>query len=34
MQPVGNTPEQFAIFMKEELARWEPIIRRANITLD
>jgi len=34
MEPVGSTPEQFAAFMREELARWEPIVRRNNIALD
>ena len=34
MDPVGNTPEQFAAYMKEELERWGPVIRRSNIKLD
>ncbi|MDQ3026244.1 MAG: tripartite tricarboxylate transporter substrate binding protein [Pseudomonadota bacterium] len=34
MEPVGNSPEQFAAFMREELERWGPIIRRNNIKLD
>lgn len=34
MEPVGSTPEDFAAFMREELARWEPIVRRSNIALD
>jgi tripartite-type tricarboxylate transporter receptor subunit TctC len=34
MEPVGSTPENFAAFMRDELARWEPIIRHGNITLD
>lgn len=34
MEPVGNTPEQFAAFMREELERWGPIIRSNNIKLD
>ncbi|MEO5677275.1 MAG: tripartite tricarboxylate transporter substrate-binding protein, partial [Usitatibacter sp.] len=34
MDPVGNSPEQFAAFMREELERWGPIIRRNNIKLD
>lgn len=34
MEPVGSTPEQFAAFMREERARWAPIIRRAHITLE
>ena len=34
MDPVGNSPEQFAAFMREELERWGPIIRTNNIKLD
>ena len=34
MDPVGNSPEEFAAFMREELERWGPIIRTNNIKLD
>jgi tripartite-type tricarboxylate transporter receptor subunit TctC len=34
MEPVGNTPEQFAAYMREELQRWAPVIRKNRITLD
>ena len=34
MEPVGNTPEQFAAYMREELERWGPVIRQNKITLD
>ena len=34
MEPVGNTPEQFAAYMREELRRWGPVIRKNRITLD
>ena len=34
MEPVGSTPEQFAAYMREELERWGPLIRRNHITLD
>jgi tripartite-type tricarboxylate transporter receptor subunit TctC len=34
MEPVGGTPQQFAAFMREELARWAPVIRRAGVTID
>jgi tripartite-type tricarboxylate transporter receptor subunit TctC len=34
MEPVGNTPSEFSAYMKEELARWGPIIRANRITLD
>ncbi len=34
MDPVGNSPAQFAAFMREELERWGPIIQTNNIKLD
>jgi tripartite-type tricarboxylate transporter receptor subunit TctC len=34
MEPVGSTPGQFAAYMREELERWGPVIRRNHITLD
>ena len=34
MEPVGNSPQEFAAYMKEELERWGPIIRKNNIALD
>jgi tripartite-type tricarboxylate transporter receptor subunit TctC len=34
MEPVGDSPQDFAAYMKEELERWGPIIKKNNITLD
>jgi tripartite-type tricarboxylate transporter receptor subunit TctC len=34
MDPVGDTPEAFAAFMRAELARWTPVIRRAGVSID
>ena len=34
MEPVGSTPTEFAAYMKEELERWGPIIKKNNIQLD
>lgn len=34
MQPVGDTPAQFAAFMKEEYERWAPVIRKSGIRLE
>ena len=31
MQPVGNTPEEFATQIKRELPKWAKIVREANI---
>ena len=33
-QPVSNTPEQFAAFIKAETDKWGKVIRSANITAD
>jgi tripartite-type tricarboxylate transporter receptor subunit TctC len=30
-EPVGSTPEQFAAFMKEDVARWDKIIKQAGV---
>lgn len=31
MQPVGNTPGEFAAFIREDLARWQKVIKAAGI---
>ena len=34
IEPVGNTPEQFAGQIREDLARWEKVVRQAGIKLE
>lgn len=34
MEPLMNTPEQFGTFVKQEIARWHPLIKQLNIRLD
>ncbi len=34
VEPVGNTPAQFAELLKSETVRWHKLIRDLNITLD
>ncbi len=34
MEPEPGTPAQFAAFMKEELAKWGPVIKRSGATID
>lgn len=34
MEPVGNTPAEFAQYMDEELQRWEPLIKRLNLSVN
>jgi tripartite-type tricarboxylate transporter receptor subunit TctC len=34
MEPIGNSPKEFADFMQSELKRWAPIIQRNKISLD
>ena len=33
MTPTGGTPEQLADYIKSENAKWGPIIKEANISL-
>jgi tripartite-type tricarboxylate transporter receptor subunit TctC len=32
--PVGNTPAQFAAFIREEQQRWEKVVKQAGITFE
>lgn len=32
--PVGNTPEEFAAFIKAEQSKWGKVIREANVRID
>jgi len=34
LEPVGNAPEEFASFVKADLARWAKVIREANIRVE
>src|ERR1700694_4523233 len=34
VQPVGNTPEQFAAVIREDLARWSKVIKTAGIKVE
>ena len=34
MEPVGDSTQEFTAYLKEELDRWGPIIKKNNITLD
>jgi len=34
IEPVGNTPEQFAAQMRADLSRWEKVVKAANIKVD
>jgi tripartite-type tricarboxylate transporter receptor subunit TctC len=33
-EPVGNTPEELAQWMKEETQRWREVIRSGNVVID
>jgi tripartite-type tricarboxylate transporter receptor subunit TctC len=33
-EPVGNTPEEFAAFMKKESTRWADVIKKAGLGLE
>lgn len=32
-QPVGNSPDEFARYLRDEIAKWRAVIQRANVTL-
>jgi tripartite-type tricarboxylate transporter receptor subunit TctC len=31
---IGSTPSEFAVFIKEEQARWSEVVRKAGIKAD
>jgi tripartite-type tricarboxylate transporter receptor subunit TctC len=33
-EPVGNTPEQFAAFIRSEMTRYAKIVRDARVTVE
>jgi tripartite-type tricarboxylate transporter receptor subunit TctC len=33
-EPMAGTPEAFASFMQEEMARWAPVVKQAGVKLD
>ena len=34
VRPIGGTPEEFAEYLKKDRAKWDGVIRAANIRLD
>jgi len=32
--PVGNTSQEFAVWLKAEIAQWAKVVKAANITLE
>ena len=34
IDPVGDTPDEFAAFLRQEVARWKVIVTEAGITLE
>lgn len=34
LEPVGNAPEEFASFVKADLARWAKVIKEANVRVE
>ena len=34
IEPVGNTPEEFAAQVRDDLARWEKVVKAANVRID
>jgi len=33
-EPVGNTPEQFANFIKSEIAKWTRVVKESGAIVD
>jgi len=33
-EPMPGTPEAFASFMREEMAKWAPVVKQAGVKLD
>jgi len=33
-EPVGNTPEQFANFIKSEIAKWTRVVKESGAKVD
>ena len=33
-ESVGSTPEEFAAFVKSEIARWGPIVEASGVTTE
>lgn len=34
IDPVGNTPEEFSRFLKDEVAKWATVIKQANVRIE
>jgi tripartite-type tricarboxylate transporter receptor subunit TctC len=34
IDPVGNTPEQYGEQIRADLARWEKVVKQANIRIE
>jgi tripartite-type tricarboxylate transporter receptor subunit TctC len=34
IEPVSNTPEEFAALIKRELPRWHEVVKKANIKVE
>jgi tripartite-type tricarboxylate transporter receptor subunit TctC len=34
LEPVGNTPEEFDAFVRNEIARWSKVVKTAKLTVD
>jgi len=33
-EPMATSPEGFAAFMQEEMAKWAPVVKQAGVKLD
>jgi tripartite-type tricarboxylate transporter receptor subunit TctC len=33
-QPAANTPDEFAVFVRDEIAKWGAVIRNAGVRIE
>jgi tripartite-type tricarboxylate transporter receptor subunit TctC len=33
-EPIGNTPEEFAAFVKEDIARWAKLVKETGAKVE
>ena len=32
--PIASTPDEFAVWIKSETAKWTPVVHEANVKID
>ncbi len=34
VEPLGSSPEEYAVYIKEEIARWDRVVKQAGLSLE